>query len=115
MQFYFELNGDVHEDWQSFKNIFELMDLYIPKIKIDGICQPSWFDAETHQLCRKKGKFHQKFKSTDDPDLRLSKYLHFLRPERNLKILFRKRRISVFRMTKTMASLSAIRTLIYFI
>ena len=87
-----KLNGDVHEDWQSFKNIlYELMDLHIPKVKIGGICQPSWFDAETHQLCREKERLHQKYKSTDDPDLRLSRYLKFSTARKKFKDIVSKK------------------------
>ena len=71
-----ELNGNIHDSWCSFKNIlFSLLDKHIPKIKIGGISQPSWFDAETHHLCREKERLHEKYKGTEDPELRLNRYL----------------------------------------
>ena len=53
------------------------MDQHISKIKVGGVSQPSWFDAETHQQCREKERLHQTYKGTIDPDLRLSRYLTF--------------------------------------
>ena len=51
------------------------MDQHIPKIKIGGVSQPSCFDAETHNLCREKERLHEKYKGTEDPSLRLNRYL----------------------------------------
>ena len=51
------------------------MDQHIPKIKIGGVSQPSWFDSETHQLCREKELQHQKYKGTEDPDVKLNMYI----------------------------------------
>ena len=72
------------------------MDFYIPKIKIGGICQPLWFDAETHQLCREKERLHQKYKSTDDPDLRLSRYLQFYTARKKFKDTVSKKMDNIF-------------------
>ena len=73
-----ELQGDIHYAGSSFKAIlFALMDQHIPKIKVGGVSQPSWFDAETHQQCREKERLHQTYKGTIDPDLRLRRYLKF--------------------------------------
>ena len=81
-----KFQGDIHEDWQIFKRtLFDLMDLHIPKVKIGGICQPSWFDAETHQLCREKERLHKEYKGTDDPDLKLSRYLKFSMARKKFK------------------------------
>ena len=81
-----ELQGDVQEAWCSFKRIlFTLMDQHIPKIKIGGVSQPSWFDAETHQLCREKERLHQKYKGTVDPNLNLSRYIKFSVARKTIK------------------------------
>ena len=81
-----KLQGDIHQAWHSFKEtMFNLMDQHIPKIKVGGVCQPSWFDAETHQLCRDKERLHQKYKGTEDPDLRLSRYLKFSMARKKFK------------------------------
>ena len=61
------------------------MDKHIPKIKIGGFCQPSWFDAETHQSCRDKERLHQEYKGTTDPVLRLSRYLKFSSARKKFK------------------------------
>ena len=53
------------------------MDQHIPKIKVGGSIQPSWFDAETHQQCRKKERLHQKYKEAENADVKLSRYLKF--------------------------------------
>ena len=83
-----ELQGDVQEAWCSFKRIlFTLMDQHIPKIEIGGVSQPSWFDAETHQLCREKERLHQKYKGTVDPNLNLSRYIKFSWLRKNSRIL----------------------------
>ena len=81
-----ELQGNAHESWSSFKNIlFNLMDQHIPKIKIGGVSQPFWFDAETHDLCREKERLHQKYKDTVDPELRLNRYLKFSMARKKFK------------------------------
>ena len=75
-----ELQGSIDVAWNSFKHIlFSLMDRHIPKIKVGGVIQPSWFDAEAHQLCREKERLHQKYKGTpdDDSDVKLNRYLKF--------------------------------------
>ena len=80
------LQGDIHLAWQSFKKILlSIMDKHIPKIKIGGFCQPSWFDAETHQSCRDKERLHQEYKGTTDPVLRLSRYLKFSSARKKFK------------------------------
>ena len=61
------------------------MDQHIPKIKIGGVSQPSWFDAETYQLCREKERLHQKYKGTVDPNLNLSIYINFLVARKKFK------------------------------
>ena len=87
-----KLQGDIHQSWLSFKYvIFDLMDQHIPKIKIGGFCQPSWFDAETHQLCRDKERLHQKYKGTEDPDLKLSRYLKFSMARKKFKDIVSKK------------------------
>ena len=73
------------------------MDLHIPKIKIGGFCQPSWFDAETHQLCREKERLHQKYKNTDDPDLRLSRYLKFSTARKKFKDIVSQKMAVIFK------------------
>ena len=81
-----QLQGNIYEAWHSFKEtLFTLMDKHIPKIKIGGFCQPSWFDAETHQLNRKKERLHRNYKGTDDQDLRLSRYLKFSMARKKFK------------------------------
>ena len=61
------------------------MDQHIPKIKIGGVSQPSWFDAETHNLCREKERLHEKYKGTEDPSLRLNRYLKFSMARKKFK------------------------------
>ena len=53
------------------------MDQNIPNIRIGVVSHPSWFDAETHNLCREKERLHEKYKGTEDPSLRLNRYLKF--------------------------------------
>ena len=81
-----ELQGDIHVAWNSFKKIlFCHIEKHIPKIKIGGVSQPSWFDAEAHQLCREKERLHKKYKNTDDPVLKLNRYLKFSRARKKFK------------------------------
>ena len=87
-----ELDNDVEIAWANFKTIlFNLMDQHIPKIKIGGLNQPSWFDAETHQLCRDKERLHQVYKDTVDPDLKLNRYLKFSLARKQFKNLVNKK------------------------
>ena len=71
------------------------MDQHIPKIKIGGVSQPSWFDAETHQLCREKERLHQKYKGTVDPNLNT---LNFRWLGKNSRMLSPKKWAAVLRM-----------------
>ena len=81
-----EFQGNINENWSIFKNILSsLMDQHIPKIKIGGVSQPSWFDAETHQLCREKERLHQKYKGTEDPDIKLNRYMKFSMARKKFK------------------------------
>ena len=61
------------------------MDLHIPKMKIGGVSQPSWFDAETHHLCREKERLHQKYKLTEVPDMKLNRYVKFSMTRKKFK------------------------------
>ena len=75
-----QLNGNIETAWLSFKQtLFNLMDKHIPKIKVGGMPQPSWFDAEAHQCCREKERLHQIYKGTPDADseLKCDRYLKF--------------------------------------
>ena len=47
------------------------MDKHIPKIKVGGVPQPSWFDVEAHQCCREKERLDQIYKGTPDADYEL--------------------------------------------
>ena len=79
----------MHEDWQSFKNIlYELMDLHIPKVKKKVFVN---LHGLTQRLCREKERLHQKYKSTDDPDLRLSRYLKFSTARKKFKDIVSKK------------------------
>ena len=91
----FVMQGDMHKAWQSFKEkLFHVIDKHIPKIKIGGVCQPTWFDAETHQLCREKERLHSIYKGTTDDDLRLSRYLKFSMARKKFKCPKKLKRVS---------------------
>ncbi|MCP4460940.1 MAG: reverse transcriptase family protein [Cytophagales bacterium] len=81
-----ELAGDIDAAWSSFNQIlFSIVNQHIPKIKIGGKDQPPWFDAEAHQLCRKKERLHSEYKGTEDPELRTKRYLKFSACRRKFK------------------------------
>ena len=88
-----ELQGDIEQSWLSFETrIFDLLDKHIPKIKIGGKLQPTWFDAETHQQCRKKERCHQLYKDAknkqpEDTLLTLNRYLKFSNERKKFKNL----------------------------
>ena len=80
------IHGDIHENWCHFKDsLLSLMDQHIPKIKIGGVSQPFWFDAETHNLCREKERLHEKYKGTEDPEIKLERYLKFSMARKKFK------------------------------
>ena len=85
-----ELNGDIDMAWFSFKQtLFNLMDKHIPKIKVGGVPQPSWFDAQAHHACREKERLHQIYKGTPDSEanLKLNRYLKFSTARKKFKNL----------------------------
>ncbi len=83
-----ELAGDIETAWGSFNQIFfSIVNQHIPKIKIGGQSQPPWFDAEAHQLCRKKERLHTEYKNTKEPELRTKRYLKFSTCRRKFKDL----------------------------
>ena len=82
------LIGDSETSWSNFKRIFDSkVNQHIPKIKIGGKTQPPWFDAETHQACRKKERLHADYKNTEDPLSKTEKYLKFSKSRRDFKTL----------------------------
>ena len=84
--------GDVESAWSTFKSILSTkITEHVPKIKIGGQIQPPWFDAETHQLCRKKERLHSEYKSTEDPVLRTNRYLKFSKCRKDFKNLVSKK------------------------
>ena len=88
------LNGDTDTAWVSFKQkLFGLMDKNIPKVKVGGLTQPPWFDAEVHQLCREKERLHQIYKDTPDSQsqLKLDRYLKFSAARKNFKNIVTKK------------------------
>ena len=78
-----ELQGDIEQAWLSFKTIlFSLMDKHIPKIKVGGKAQLSWFDAEAHKQCRIKERCHKLYKEAknkqpEDISVTLNRYVKF--------------------------------------
>ena len=78
------------------------MDLHIPKMKIGGVSQPSWFDAETHHLCREKERLHQKYKGTEEPDVKLNRYMKFLMARKKFKDVVSKKWAKASRIRKTL-------------
>ena len=83
-----ELSGDIDAAWSTFKRILSSkIDNCIPKIKIGGKIMPPWFDAETHQLCRKKERLHTSYKTTEDPTLKTKRYLEFSKCRKDFKNL----------------------------
>ncbi len=86
------LVGDIENSWCTFKSLLSLkVNEHVPKIKIGGKVQPPWFDAETHQSCRKKERLHNIYKSTEDPVLRKERYLKFSNSRKDFKNLVSKK------------------------
>ena len=82
------LVGDIESAWSTFKSVLSSkVNEHVPKIKIGGKVQPPWFDAETHQSCRKKERLHNLYKSTEDPVLRTERYLKFSNSRKEFKNL----------------------------
>ena len=87
-----ELAGDISSAWATFKSILssKVCD-HVPKIKVGGRVQPPWFDAETHQLCRKKERLHTDYKNTENPELQRKRYLKFSSCRKDFKNLVSKK------------------------
>ena len=63
-----ELSGDIEHAWDNFKRILnQNVNKSVPKLRVGGKVEPPWFDAETHQACRKKDRLHSEYKTTEDP------------------------------------------------
>ena len=87
-----ELAGDMEIAWSKFKSIlFSKINDHVPIIKIGGQLQPPWFDAETHQLCRKKERLHSIYKNTEDALLQRDRYLKFSKCRKDFKELVSKK------------------------
>ena len=89
-----KLRGDIETAWLSFRDtLFSLMDSNIPKIKVGGALQPSWFDAEAHQVCREKERLHQIHKGTPESEvtLKMNRYLKFSTTRKIFKNLVSKK------------------------
>ena len=75
---------EVEHAWQIIKiRLFELVDKYIPTVKIKSEFQPPWFDSDTFASCRQKERLRQKFKRTNN----LSDEIKFIDARRNFKKL----------------------------
>ena len=56
---------DPETAWSQFKKIvFSHVDKNIPTITIKNQDQPSWYDSDLHDLCRKKERLHSKFRAS---------------------------------------------------
>ena len=83
-----ELSGDIDTAWTTFKATLSCkVDNCIPKIKIGGKILPPWFDAETHQMCRKKERLHTLYKTTEDPVHKTQRYVEFSKCRKDFKNL----------------------------
>ena len=57
---------DPETAWSHFKKIvFFHVDKNIPTVTIKNRDQPSWYDSELHDLCRKKERLHTKFRASE--------------------------------------------------
>ena len=62
-------NDDIEFAWSRFRNkLFEVLDKFIPKIKVNCGSQPPWFDSEAHDLCREKERLRSRYKQTKLPE-----------------------------------------------
>ena len=70
--------------WTTFKSkLNELSIKHIPQITISSEFQPPWFDSDCHNLCRKKERWHTKFKQTKKEE----HYFKFAKCRREFKKL----------------------------
>ena len=83
-----ELSGDIEHAWDNFKRILnQNVNKSVPKLRVGGKVEPPWFDAETHQACRKKDRLHSEYKKTEDPVRKAEKYLKFSKSRSDFKKL----------------------------